>query len=122
VKKHNHQARLYHAAKSAMVKHSINQGHRILIHGNNNLVKKSRQTDRIIREAIQIELHPNKMNREEGFSLDRACNPLIHTPKERKKFLSMNKHTLPTDLTSIFRTLKMKTVWFSNKILLYNVI
>jgi hypothetical protein len=66
------------------------------------LVKKSRHIDRIIREATQIKLYPNNMNREEGFSLDRPCNSLTHTPKERKKVLSMNKthkHTLPIDMT-----------------------
>jgi hypothetical protein len=36
----------------------------------------------IIREAAEIELYPDKMNREEGFSLSRSWKPLIQTLKE----------------------------------------
>jgi hypothetical protein len=39
--------------------------------------------DMIIREAVEIELHPNNMNRGEVFSLSRSWI-LIHTLKERK--------------------------------------
>jgi hypothetical protein len=33
--------------------------------------------DRIVREAIKIELHPNNMNREMGFGLSSSWKPLI---------------------------------------------
>jgi hypothetical protein len=48
------------------------------------------ELDRIIREAIEIELH-TKINTENGLSLNSSCKPLIHTLKERKKTLSNNK-------------------------------
>jgi hypothetical protein len=40
----------------------------------------------INREAMEIALHPNNMNRE-GFSLSKSCKPLIQTFKEQIKGL-----------------------------------
>jgi hypothetical protein len=38
--------------------------------------------DRIVREAIEIELHPNNMNREMGFCLSSSWKPLISSLKK----------------------------------------
>jgi hypothetical protein len=38
--------------------------------------------DRIIREAIEIELHPNNMNREDGFCHSKTWKPLICSLKK----------------------------------------
>lgn len=46
--------------------------------------QKSRRTNRIIREAIEIQLHPNNMDRADGFSLSSSGKPLIHGMKEQK--------------------------------------
>jgi hypothetical protein len=35
--------------------------------------------DWMIREAVEIELHPNDMNREDGLHLSQAWKPLIHS-------------------------------------------
>jgi hypothetical protein len=35
--------------------------------------------DKIFREVLEIESHPNNMNREDGFSLSKSWKPLIHT-------------------------------------------
>jgi hypothetical protein len=48
------------------------------------MAKKMGQLDRILLEAREIEQHPDKMTREDGFSLGRALKPLIHDMKERK--------------------------------------
>jgi hypothetical protein len=42
--------------------------------------------DRIFREAITIELHPDNMNGEDGSSLSRAWKPFIRDLKEWRQF------------------------------------
>jgi hypothetical protein len=51
--------------------------------------------DRIIREVIEIELHPNIINREVGFSLSRWRKPLICDLREWKQVL--NENMMPSD-------------------------
>jgi hypothetical protein len=38
--------------------------------------------ERIIRETTEIKLHPDNMNKEEGFSLKKAWKLLLQTLKE----------------------------------------
>jgi hypothetical protein len=65
-----------------------------------------RHMECIIREAIEIELHPDCMNKEEGFSLSKSWKPLLQTLKERNKaplsegiLFSGSLHTAPMRLT-----------------------
>jgi hypothetical protein len=53
----------------------INMGGHIELHHTTNLSTKPRYMDRIIREAI--ELHPNNINKEDGFCLMKLWKPLI---------------------------------------------
>jgi hypothetical protein len=40
--------------------------------------------NRLIKEAIEIELHPNNMIREDGLCLSQSWQPLIQSPKVRR--------------------------------------
>jgi hypothetical protein len=81
VKEHQCHIYLEHPDKSAVAEHSINLGHQ----DTSILFTKSRYMDLIIREAIEIELHPNNMNTEDGLRLDRSWKPLIHSLKGHRK-------------------------------------
>jgi hypothetical protein len=53
-----------------------------------------RSMERIVREAIQIELQPNNINREDGFSLSRSWKPLVQVLRKHKP--APNNNTTPS--------------------------
>jgi hypothetical protein len=77
LKQRQRHIRLQHPDKSAVAEHSIDQGHRIQFHHSSTLATKTRYMDRIVREAIEIELHPYHINREGGVCLSKSWKPLI---------------------------------------------
>jgi hypothetical protein len=77
LKEHQRHIRLEYPDKLALAEHSIDQGHRIRFHNSSILAKKTRYMDRIVRETIEIELHPYNINREGGFCLSKSWKPLI---------------------------------------------
>jgi hypothetical protein len=81
MKEHQRHIRLEHPDKSAVTEHTVDLGHRIQFHETSILATKTRYMDRIIREAIEIELHHN-MNREVGFCLSKSWKPLICSLKK----------------------------------------
>jgi hypothetical protein len=81
IKEHQRHIRLDHPDKSAVAEHSIDQGHPIQFHDASILATKSRYMDRIVREAIEIELHPYNINRKSGFCLSKSWKPLIGSLK-----------------------------------------
>jgi hypothetical protein len=77
IKEHQWHIRLEHPDKLAVAEHSIDQGHCIQLHNSSILATKTRYSDRIAREAIEIELHPYSFNREGGFYLSKSWKLLI---------------------------------------------
>jgi len=74
--------RLFLPEKFSVPKHSINLSHCFQFQDTSILAMRSGCMEHIIREAIEIELHPDNMNREEGFSLIKSWKPLLQTVKE----------------------------------------
>jgi uncharacterized lipoprotein YddW (UPF0748 family) len=85
---HHQQICLYHPEKSAVTEHDTNLCHHIQLQNISILAKKSRHMDQMIREAIEIELHPNSINRKDGFSLNKSWKLVIHDLKEHKEALA----------------------------------
>jgi hypothetical protein len=63
-----------------MAECSVNLGHCFLINVMSILAKKFRHMNEVIREVLQIGLHPDNLSQDIGFSL----RHLAHTLKEQK--------------------------------------
>jgi hypothetical protein len=77
LREHKRHARLNQPERSAVAEHSLTTYHRIDFDGTSKLRPATRYMDRLVREAIEIRLHTNNFNRDDGFNLSHAWRPII---------------------------------------------
>jgi predicted GIY-YIG superfamily endonuclease len=77
LKEHRRHVCLNQPEKSAVAEHSITS-HHINFDGTTKLGKATKYMDRVVKEAIEIWLHPDNFKRDDGFNLSHTWRPIIN--------------------------------------------
>ncbi|XP_046388240.1 uncharacterized protein LOC124157496 [Ischnura elegans] len=90
LKEHKRCIRLYYPNKSAVAKHSLENGHRIKFQNTEIICHANNYWDHVVKKAAEIRLEKRKMNRDAGFHLSNAWKPAL------KKLNGERTHIGPT--------------------------
>jgi hypothetical protein len=82
IKEHQRNTRLLQTEKSALAEHSLEHDHKIGFQNTKILAKTSGYMERLIMDAIQVEIHPNNLNREDGLRLSNTWKPIFKCIKK----------------------------------------
>jgi len=74
--KHQHDVRLKHITQSALLEHNIETGHQILFDKTTTIATTS-YFPRKYREVIEIQKHPDNLNRDNGYNISKIWKPIL---------------------------------------------
>jgi hypothetical protein len=76
-KEHMTQFRLGQLERLAVAEHITYIGHRVKFSTIHRLARVNGCIDSVVKKAIEVQLHPNNFNRDNGFMLSKTWQPLL---------------------------------------------
>jgi len=77
VKEHQRDVKLKHVTQSALSEHNIEIGHQILFDKTITIANITLYFPRKYREAIEIQKHPNNLNRDNGYNINKIWKNIL---------------------------------------------